>query len=79
MFAMKRANKLLNFRPANSAVPSLCLQIDQVQAKPIFFNNTIYSLISTLANSQAGVMHRAAITHSNKQLDHKSFKELWGI
>ena len=52
---LKGTCKFLDFRPADSSLPSFGLDIDDVQAKLVFFNDSVDATISTLADGSSCV------------------------
>jgi hypothetical protein len=47
--ALQRAGELLNLRPANGAIPPLCLDVDDVQAEFVLLDYAVDAAVSCSA------------------------------
>ena len=75
--AFEAARKSLHNWSSDRRLPSLSLKIDNVKTKFILFDNAVYSIIATLTYSLTSIFPRAAVTHTDEQIDNKFFKEFW--
>ena len=76
LLRLKCSGKLHDVRPSNrSIVPSLGLNVDEVQPQFVFFDNSVDTPISTLAHGLSRVGARAAIAHFQEEIDDDPFEE----
>ncbi len=73
--SLKRTGKFLNFGTANGTFPTLCLNVDNVQAELVLFNDSIDAAVAALAYCTPSISSRPAVTHCYEQVDDKAFKE----
>ncbi len=74
----KRSYELLYFWPSHIAIPALGLNVNHIQSKPIFFDDTVYTAITTPAFHFTGIFSRSAITHTKQQINDITLKKGWG-
>src|SRR5689334_16560203 len=74
----KRARKPLDFGPSDGSLPSLRLDINRVQPKPILFDDAVNTLIPAAPDCFSSILPRAAISHFHEQLDDQTLEEAGG-
>jgi len=66
--SLQAACELLNCRPANCCFPSLCLDINHVESKLVFFDNPVNTIVSRAPYGLPRILPRSSATNSNKQI-----------
>src|SRR5262249_48213301 len=59
--SLKCSCKLLNLRTTHSRIPPLCLDVDHVEAKPIFLDDPIDSSVAASPHCLSGISQSAAV------------------
>lgn len=57
---------------------ALGLQVDGVEAKPVFLDDAIDTAVAAIAGGLPGLLIAAAISHGHHQIDHQLFEEARG-
>ncbi len=68
--SMQRPHKLLDFRPAHSPLPLLCLDINYIKPQFIFLDDAVYPFIAAFPKDFPRIFYGTTISHFNKQLDY---------
>jgi hypothetical protein len=72
---LQRAGKFLNLRSAYGAVPSLRLNVDDVQAELVFLDYAVDATVARLAQCLASLATRTTLPHLNQKIDNELFEK----
>jgi len=73
--ANQASAELLHYRAAYRRLPTFCLNINNIKAQFIFFDNSIYSFIPCLAYGTGCLSPRTTVAHIYQKFNNQSFKK----
>lgn len=75
---MKRTHEFLDFRAANcGVVPTFRLNVQEIESKFVFFDNTIYAAISRLSDCFPRISKRPSISNGSKKSNNEPLEKIW--
>jgi hypothetical protein len=68
--------EFLDFGPSHlGTVPFFRLDVDDVEAEPVFLYYAIYSMIARFTDRLSCILNRTAVTHFNEKIDDELFEK----
>ena len=75
---MERSCKLLDFGTSHCALPTLCLNINDIEAEFILVDDAINAFVSASTYGAPGILATTSIAHLYEQVDNEALEERRG-
>src|SRR5690606_31785041 len=74
---LEAASESLDLGTSDDVLPTLGLDVDEVQTEPVFLDDAVDTTVAALADRSPGVILRSSVSHAHEQINDQLLEERW--